>query len=193
MSDDGKQAESAQRGGGRARRAPKRPRPLTAEALSELALAYVGRFATTRAKLARYLERKLRERGWEGDTPADIDALVDRIAGYGYVDDAAYAEATARRLTRRGFGSRRIGAALHAAGVADDDSAVARQIGADQRLQAALRLAERRRWGPYASEATTDPKLLQKRLATFLRAGHDAALARAILALRPGEEYAQLG
>lgn len=192
MGDQGEDAGETRSGDRASRRAPKRPRPLNTEALSELALAYVGRFATTRSKLARYLERKLRERGWESDTPADIQALVERVSHYGYVDDAAYAEATARRLTRRGFGMRRIGAALHAAGVKEDDSTVARQIGADERLQAALRLAERRRWGPFADEATRDPKVQQKRLATFLRAGHDAALARAILALRPGEDSGHL-
>jgi hypothetical protein len=32
-------------------------------------LGYAGRYATTRARLAAYLERKLRERGWSG--PAD--------------------------------------------------------------------------------------------------------------------------
>ena len=43
------------------RRRRERP-PLDAEKLRELALAYVGRFATTRARLSTYLERKIRER-----------------------------------------------------------------------------------------------------------------------------------
>ena len=42
-------------------------KPLNEERLHELALFYVGRFATTRAKLIAYLSRKLRERGWEGE------------------------------------------------------------------------------------------------------------------------------
>ena len=51
-----------------ARRTDRRPRPpLEQEKLSELALSYVGRFATSRAKLATYLERKVRERGWTGE------------------------------------------------------------------------------------------------------------------------------
>ena len=36
-------------------------KPLDASRLDELALAYVARFATSRAKLLRYLGRKLRE------------------------------------------------------------------------------------------------------------------------------------
>ena len=31
-----------------------------------MALAYVARFATSRGKLVRYLDRKVRERGWAG-------------------------------------------------------------------------------------------------------------------------------
>ena len=60
--------------------------------MHELALYYVGRFATTRAKLATYLNRKLRERGWEGDAPAEVEKLVERLAASGLVDDALYAQ-----------------------------------------------------------------------------------------------------
>ena len=38
--------------------------PLDEQGLNGLALRYVERFATTRAKLRAYLDRKLRERGW---------------------------------------------------------------------------------------------------------------------------------
>ena len=164
------------------------PKPLTAESLGELALAYVGRFATSKAKLAHYLGRKLRERGWEGEGAADIEALIEKIVGYGYVNDAAYAETTARSLVRRGFGKRRIASAIYSAGIDDIDSVAARQVGEDARISAALRLAEKRRWGPYADELLSDPTVREKRIAVFLRAGHDARLARAILALGPGED-----
>ena len=172
----------------RQRREKRPPKPLTAESLGELALAYVGRFATSKAKLAHYLGRKLRERGWEGEGAADIEALIEKIVGYGYVNDAAYAETTARSLVRRGFGKRRIASAIYAAGIDDIDSIAARQVGEDARISAALRLAEKRRWGPYANERLSDPAVREKRIAVFLRAGHDARLARAILALGPGED-----
>ncbi len=172
----------------RQRREKRSPKPLTPESLSELALAYVGRFATSKAKLAHYLGRKLRERGWEGEGAADIEALIEKIVGYGYVNDAAYAETTARSLVRRGFGKRRIASAIYAAGIDDIDSIAARQVGEDARISAALRLAEKRRWGPYANERLSDPAVREKRIAVFLRAGHDARLARAILALGPGED-----
>lgn len=41
--------------------------PLDPARLERLALRYVERFATTRVKLTRYLERKVRERGWDNE------------------------------------------------------------------------------------------------------------------------------
>ena len=58
----------------------RRPRPpLSAEKLNELALAYVGRFATTRARLRTYLRRKVRERGWDDGSPPDFEAIAERL------------------------------------------------------------------------------------------------------------------
>jgi regulatory protein len=167
-------------------------RPLDPEKLDELAIAYVGRFATTRQKLARYLTRKLAERGWDHETLPDTAAIVGRLAGYGFIDDAAFAEMKARSLSRRGYGKRRVDAAVREAGVAEPDRAGADTIATDARLASALRMAERRRWGPYASDPITDPKLREKRIATFIRAGHDARLARAILAIDPGGDVSGL-
>lgn len=167
-------------------------RPLDAASLRELALAYVGRFATTRAGLVRYLGRKLRERGWQGDVPPDTAALAESLAGLGYVDDAAFAGAKARSLLRRGYGARRIDQALWAAGVADADREEADREAGDGRIASALRLAERKGWGPYAAEAVSDPKFRQRALAAFVRAGHDARLSRQILALAPGSDVREL-
>jgi regulatory protein len=57
--------------------------PLDEGRLNELALRYVGRFATTRAKLRSYLGRKLRERGWDGTREPEIAANAERFAAQG--------------------------------------------------------------------------------------------------------------
>ncbi len=89
---------------------PRKPRPpLDAARLDELALSYVGRFATSRAKLLTYLKRKLRERGWGGEGEPPLEGLADRLVRLGYIDDRAYALAKARSLTGRGYGGRRVG------------------------------------------------------------------------------------
>lgn len=171
------------------RRMPKPRPPLSQAQLDELALAYVGRFATTRAKLATYLRRKLRERGWAGPgEEADVGALIERFARSGLVDDCAYALAKAQSLTRRGYGQRRVAVALRGAGVAEEDGAEALDHAGGEAAAAALRFAERRRIGPFAQAAIDDPKQRDKQIAAMIRAGHSFALARAILRLEPGAE-----
>ena len=78
------------------------PPQLNETSLHELALRYVGKYATTRAKLRQYLTRKLRERGWDGPREPDLEAMSNRFAELGYIDDAGYALARSRTLSARG-------------------------------------------------------------------------------------------
>jgi regulatory protein len=167
-------------------RTDKKPRPpLDPESLERLALHYVGRYSTTRAKLRSYLLRKVRERGWEGD-PADIEGLVQRLAELGYVDDRAFAEARGAAFQRRGYGERRLDQALKAAGIEDKDSEDARATARETALEAALRFAERKRIGPYAV-TEMDRESRQRAFAAMLRAGHSFDIARRVLDCASGE------
>ena len=167
---------------------PRKPRPpLDEERLSELMLAYVARFATSRTKLATYLARKLRERGWAGDGEPPVAELVGKAAGSGFVDDAAYALGKSRSLTARGYGGRRVAQALHAAGIDEADAEAARAHAREEAAEAALRFARRRRFGPFGTRAA-DPRLQEKQLAAMIRAGHELRLAKAIVRLPPGAE-----
>lgn len=156
------------------------PPALDAAALDRLALRYVERFATTRGKLADYLRRKIRERGWDGP-PADPVAVAERMASLGYVDDRLYAESKAAALGRRGLGARRVSLALRAAGIeAADADHVAPAIAEDAEA-AAVRFARRRRLGPFGPPPI-DRAAREKQLAAMLRAGHPVDLARRVLA-----------
>lgn len=166
------------------RRAP----PLDAAALDRLALRYVERFATSRGKLAAYLARKVRERGWDG-VPVDTVAVAERMAALGYVDDRAFAEARAGALTRRGLGARRVALDWRVAGIGEDDVAALEPAVADAALAAALTFARRKRIGPFA-EAVADRDQRQRQIAAMLRAGHNLELARRIVAASPGETIA---
>lgn len=169
----------------RARRA--RP-PLDEAKLHELALTYVGRFATTRAKLRSYLARKIRERGWEGPREPDLEALATRFSDQGYVDDMAYALSKSQALAGRGYGKRRLLQTLRIAGVDEADSETARDHADREAVAAALRFAERRRLGPFANAPVRDPKQREKALAAMVRAGHSFTLTREIVRLEPGAE-----
>jgi regulatory protein len=182
------EGENGDRQEGRSRR-KRAPRPLGPDALGELALAYVARFATSRAKLGRYLQRKLKERGWDGEQPPEVAALVERLTGQGFIDDRAYAEAKAGSLLRRGYGRRRVGVALMEAGIAEDDRGDALAEADRQAVNAALRFAQRKRIGPYAT-SETDREQRSKALAAMVRAGHGFDLARRIVEAPPGTDFA---
>ena len=168
-------------------RQPRKPRPpLNAARLDELALHYVSRFATSRAKLTSYIGRKIRERGWDGEA-ADIAALVERLVRLGYIDDRAYALAKSRSLTSRGYGEGRVRQALHIAGIGEEEAVEARDHASGQAVDAALHYARRRRIGPYALDVM-DIKQRQRAMASMIRAGHAFAIARAIVAIEPGAE-----
>lgn len=158
--------------------------PLDAAALERVALRYVERYATTRAKLRRYLAGKIRERGWAGETPPPIDDITLKFAGLGYVDDVGFASARAAILTRRGYGVHRVSGALRAAGIDPADAADAEQAARNTAWEAALTFARRRKIGPFAIE-TPDRQGREKAIAAMLRAGHDLGLARRIIALEP--------
>ena len=169
---------------------PKSPlRPLDRQALDRQALAYVARFATTRAKLTAHLRRKVEQRGWAGPGIAPIDEIVARVVALGYIDDAQFARARATALARRGYGRRRVAAALSAAGIDADDAAAAMEsepeADEDPAFSAALTFARRRRIGPYASVPADDTSR-RRAFAAMMRAGHDPDVARRILAISPG-------
>ena len=165
----------------------RKPRPpLTAAKLEELALNYVGRFATSRAKLVSYLHRKLRERGWDSDCDPAIEELADRMVRLGYVDDRAFALSKARSLTSRGYGEHRVRQALANAGIDVVAGTDARDLAQEEAVAAALRFASRRSLGPYGARRLA-PEERERALAAMLRAGHRFALARAIIDLNPGE------
>lgn len=167
------------------------PRPLDGPRLEELALAYVARFATSAAKLEGYLRRKLRERGWDGEGAAPVSEIVARFVAAGYIDDAVFARARTGSLLRRGYGVRRIGQALDAAGIAEDVRAEVRAAPTEQR-RAALALARKRRIGPFGP-ASADRAQREKQLAAMLRAGHPLDSARELvnaLSIEAAERWA---
>lgn len=165
--------------GSRSGRRKRPPKPLDSARLAELALAYVARFSTSAARLERYLRRKLRERGWEGEGEPGVGALVARYVELGYIDDEAYARARSGSLLRRGYGRRRVQQVLGEAGIAEELRERVRPGEAEAR-QAALALARRRRFGPFGSDPPDKP-LREKQIAAMLRAGHPLDNVRQIV------------
>ena len=162
-------------------------KPLDTALLEALALHYAARFATSRAKLAAYLNRKIRERGWadEGSGP-DVGALVARLTDLRYVDDEAFAAMKGAALTRRGYGARRVAQALDAAGIAGDERSTTLDRSRAAAWHAADVFARKRRIGPYATRKV-EREDRQKQVAAFVRAGHDFATAALWVDADPGQ------
>ena len=160
--------------------------PLNAESLRQLALHYVGKYATTQSKLAGYLTRKIRERGWDDERSADIAGLTEQFTSLGYINDAQFAEARSRSFVHRGFGGRRLNEDLRASGIGDADAIHAKAHMDDSIFTAAENFARRKRLGPFAQEAAPQEKR-NKQLNAFLRAGHSFELAKRFVYAEPGD------
>jgi regulatory protein len=158
--------------------------------MRQLALHYVGKYGTTQAKLAGYLARKTRERGWDGERPADIAGLTEQFTSLGYINDAQFAEARSRSFVRRGFGGRRLSEDLRASGIGDADAMHAKAHMENSIFTAAENFARRKRLGPFAQEAAT-PEKRNKQLDAFLRAGHSFELAKRFVYAEPSDEISE--
>lgn len=160
-------------------------RPMDRASLESSAMGYVERFQTTQARLIRHLAEKIRRRGWEGDDPPDLEALAARMVELGYIDDAAFAQARARGMERKGLGARRLSQDLASYGISKEISeSVVETL---DPWAAALVFARRRRLGPFGPESQ-DPKKRERQFAAMLRAGHEPRLSRAILTAATSEE-----
>jgi regulatory protein len=159
---------------------------MTETSLANAALFYLSRYASSSGNLRRVLMRKVaRSAAHYGDDPAPlkpiVDALVAQHCGTGAVNDALYAESQTRALRRRGGSTRAIVQKLNAKGVpseiiAETASALS-EDGGD--LEAAYRLARRRRLGPFRTASRAEHR--QRDMATLGRAGFGYQTAAAIV------------
>lgn len=172
------------------------PRPTPAR-LHEAALAHLARYATTRQGLVRVLDRRVDRwlrRAGETDALAKVELrrwvreVAGRLVASGVIDDAAFAEARARTLTRAGRSRRAVAAHLGARGVDQGIVAEATQDDPETELAACLALTRRRRIGPFRRpEAEPD---LAREMAMIARAGFSHETARRAMAMEAEEALA---
>ena len=164
----------------------------TEDALHESALAHVARYATTRAGLARVLNRRIdRWIATQPEAPADsmiataraaVSRIVERLAQSGAVDDKAFAQSRARRLMRSGHSGRAIIAHLAARGIDPATRKAAVVTDPDQELAAAVKVMARRKIGPFRMDSASEPTHRREQ-GILARAGFDHEIARRALGL----------
>ncbi|HQT60124.1 MAG TPA: RecX family transcriptional regulator [Acidiphilium sp.] len=177
------------------------PKPPDEATLRESALAHLARFAATQAGLARVLNRRIDRwaraaegAGLEAETIAAalrkarvaVPAVVDALSAVGAVDDAAFADGRARRLTRQGKSRRATLAHLAGKGV---DSALAESVVPEdpaRDLAAACAYLRRRRLPPFG------PGERVRALAALARGGFARDIAERAVDLDPDEADAAL-
>lgn len=169
--------------------------------LMKVALRYLERFSASRDSVRRVLQRRVARAATAESIDGDgatlmIAAVLDRLTGLGYLDDASFAEARARSLTARGASSRVIRARLRQKGVAAEvvEQALFRvgldridEEGVGPDLAAAVALARRRRFGPWGNPQDRAARR-NRELAALARRGFGADVAHRVLdAEDPGE------
>lgn len=169
---------------------PNRPPPrITPSYLENAALHYLERFAASSAGLRRVLLRKVDRSvahwgGERADHLAAVDAVIVKLTGLGYLNDQAFAEMKTRSLHRQGKGSRAIRATLAAKGVASDlaeqamDTLTAEHAEPD--LAAAVKLARKRRLGPFRPPENR-AETRAKDMAALARSGFDFDTVRRVI------------
>jgi regulatory protein len=164
--------------------------------LEAAALDYLARYASSKARLRRVLERRIRR--WaplEGTDPAAsraaIPDLLAKLERLGLIDDARFALGHAASQHRRGRSLGRIRAGLAQRGV--DREVVGAALAAveaahaDADLLAAIAHARRRRLGPYRPAAERAERKTRD-LAALARAGFRYETARRVIgAASPAE------
>ena len=171
---------------------PPKKKPMTPDRLQRAAYHYLERYTTSTSGFHRVMEHKIRrtnenfsplsseQQGW-------IDALTAKCLRLGLLNDTLYAEQKARTLFLQGKPTRHIRRWLSMRGVNATIIARALQTLTDDHgdshtidMKAALRFAQRRRFGPWRRSAG-DKKKRDREIAAFMRAGFGWQQAVAIL------------
>jgi len=180
---------------------PRIPRKITPERLANIALHYLERYASSSENLRRVLERRVFKASlYYEDLDVDaakgwIDDLIKRYQSAGLLNDLSYAEIRARSLMARGTASRVIRMKLMEKGVDGDTIDQALKSLVDEHpepeLAAAIKLARRRRLGPYSDPAKREDKK-ERDLAAMARAGFSYDMAQRIIECNDKDELEDL-
>ena len=166
--------------------------------LMNKAVHYLGRYSASRQRLREILQRfamRKLEAYEEAEVTRAIEAVLDDCIRLGYVDDTTFALSRARSKRRSGGSALAIRRSLAENAIsrdlADKALAAADEPTSDGELVAALRLAARRRIGPYFTRESDDDTY-RKQLASLARAGFSFATAKAVMALASADEAEEL-
>ncbi len=168
----------------------KTPKKASPQRIERWAVAYIERYAGSSGQLRRVLGRRAaRADAFHDMDPqisrAAIEAVLEKLVAAGFLDDAAYGKARARRLMARGAAPRAITADLKRKGLTREhiEAALAglKEETADPEETAARAYCRRRRIGPF-QEGPPNADDDRRALAALGRRGFSYEVARRVLA-----------
>jgi regulatory protein len=166
----------------------RRVSPVTPAGLEKSALAYLERFACSTEQLRRVLNRRIERAARAGLNDREeakewVAPLIAKLATRRLLNDRLYAEGRARSLSRQGKPRGAIARTLQVKGVGKEDIAAALgglEEDGETDLAAAVRLARRKRLGPF--RPAKDRKDRRDRdMAALGRAGYSFEIARKVV------------
>lgn len=177
------------------RKQPRPPRKITESYLHNSGLYYLERYAASTAHFKKVMMRKIdRSCKWHQDQDREtcakmLDDLTVKFQELGLLNDEAYARGMVQSLRRRGLSGRMIRAKLSAKGLESEETEQALSRHAEEldteenvELIAALRLAKRKRIGPYRREdSEIEEAAYNKALGAMARAGLGFDICKRVL------------
>ena len=168
------------------------PRKATAKYLENSAAHYLGRFATSKAHLRRVMMQKVKRSEMHHGTDPDegarfIEVIIEKFERLGFLDDSAYAAMRARGLHAKGTPVKGVRFKLMQKGLSEDDIDAALLQLEDEvetpnlDLAAAIRLARRRRFGPYRTDQSKNEDRRNKDMSAMARAGFSYDIVAQVL------------
>jgi regulatory protein len=166
----------------------------TLAALEGAALHYLERYASSAENLRRVLMRRVDRAARAGlieraDGAARVDTVIGKLVARRLLDDKVYAEGRARSLSRQGRSKQMIQRKLQMKGVEAEavEGAVAAVIEEGHSdLAAALRLARKRRLGPFRLKAERRERR-ERDMAALGRAGFSFEIVRKVIEAESAE------
>ena len=163
------------------------PKKITSQRLKNIALYYLKRFETSTANLRAVLRRRVDEYArWDksfdkAEAYEWVEKIIEEFLALKYVDDVRFAEIKIRNYLVAGKSPRYILGKLKEKGI--DDSLTSKLLSEQEYdpFEAALKLARRKKIGPFSSSPETRKERRTKDLGVLVRAGFDYDLAVRIL------------
>lgn len=187
-----------------AKNAPRPPKKITATYLHNSGLYYLQRFAASTGQFRRVMQRKIdkscmfhKEQNRE-DCIRILDELIQTFQRSGLLNDEGYATGAIRSLRNRGLSTRAIIAKMDMRGISSEiTQRTLREIdndsGENPDLVAALRVARRRRVGPFRTSDSVDDAAKDKALAALARSGFSYNICNRALTMSREEAEALIG